>query len=294
MSQQSDEEMLVRNYLLGSLDEEGQEQVEELLLCDDSFAERMFTAQDNLIDEYVFDALPENERESFEKNFHFTDERRKKLLFAQTMKVYVDEHPDEQAFPIDGSHPAPPSWRNPLLFLQAHKALSAISLAGVVLLIFFTPKIVRWLTPPDQVALFEAQRASIERQIAEVNKHPADPRIETLRAYDLSLQPTVLRADSGIQPVILTEDIKLLNLKLALSQVKHDNYQALVSTVEGKELFAVNDLASEVDAGGATVLFKIPTEFLPTGDYQIQLRVRTADGKIENVRRYHFRVTNKR
>src|SRR5215213_8963501 len=122
MSQQSDEEVLMRNYLLGVIDEAEQEKVEERLLCDDDFAERLSTAQDNLIDDYVFGALSESERESFAKNFILTDERRKKMLLAQSIEFYVDEHYSPQAplRPDDSHHPSP-WWRNSLQLLQSYK-----------------------------------------------------------------------------------------------------------------------------------------------------------------------------
>lgn len=293
MSQQSDEELLMRNYLLGGLDEERQEQVEERLLSDDSFAEKLSEAQDNLIDDYVFDALSESERESFDKNFILTDERRKKMLFAQTIEIYVDEHYGQQPSPSDDSHLPSPGWRNPLQLLRSNKAWLAIP-AIVLLLFFLTPKIVRWLKSDDQVALVRARRASIERQIAELNQRPTDQSVQALPTYELALQPTLLREDGGIKQVTLTDDIKLLTLKLALSQGQHEKYRALVLTVEGDELFAVEGLTPETDVGVAVVLLKIPSEFLTTGDYQIQLRGVAAGGQPDNAVRYNFRVINQK
>lgn len=288
MSQQSDEEILIRSYLLGGLDEEVQEQVEERLLCDGVFAERVSAAQDNLIDDYVFDVLPEGERESFEKNFHLTDERRKKVLFAQAMEIYLDERHRPQPSPTDDAQPPPPWWKHPLLFLLSHKVWSAVCLAFVLLLLFMVPRSVDWLKSPEQVTSLRAQRANVERQVAEVNKRPADPRTQALASLELPLQPTILREGSGMKRVTLTGDIKLLNLKLALPQARQGNYRALVLTAEDEELFAVEGLTPEVDAGVATVLLKIPSEFIHTGDYQVQLRRDTAGD--DNVVRYYFRV----
>lgn len=294
MSRHRDEEVLMRNYLLGDLDEGTLEQIEERLLCDDNFAERLAAAQDHLIDDYVFDALSESERESFEKNFLFTDERRRKMIFAQALGTYVDERYGQQPLPLDDSHLPSPSWSKPLLFLRAHKAWSAFSLAILLLLVFLTPKIVRWFEPTDRGDFFRAQRANIERRVAEVNRRPTDPRIQALPAYELALQPALLRDEGGIKRVILTEDIKLLTLMLALPHVQHESYRALVLTVEGEELFAVDGLMPESGAGATAIPLKIPSEFLPTGDYQIQLRGAAADGRAEDATRYNFRIINRK
>ncbi|MDQ3802315.1 MAG: hypothetical protein M3416_00440 [Acidobacteriota bacterium] len=293
MSGPSDEEVLLRKYLLSDLDEASREQIEERLLRDDGFAERLSAAQDALIDQYVFDALSEGERESFDRNFIINGERRQKMLFAQALEIYVDEHYGPQPPPRDDSRPPPPSWRKPLPFLRAHKAWAAGS-AVVLLLLFLTPAALRWLRPPDQAALLREQRARIERQVAEFNKRPASQSIQALPAFELVLQPTLLREDGGLKRVTLADDIKLLTLRLALPQARHESYRALVLTVEGEELFAADGLKSEVDAGVATVVLNIPTEFLTTGDYQIQLRGYAADGRSAEAGRYNFRVISKK
>jgi hypothetical protein len=289
MSRRSEEEVLLRNYLLGGLDEATQEQVEERLLCDDDFAERLSAAQNALIDDYVFDALSDSERESYNKNFIVDDERRQKILFAQAMEIYVDEHDGPRPHPRADTRPQSTSWRNPLPFVQAHKAWVAAS-AVILLLLLLTPVMLMRLRPPDQAALLRERRASIERRIAEVNKRPASQSTQALPASELALQPTLLREDGGLKRVTLAGDIKLLTLKLALPQARHETYRALVLTVEGEELFAADGLTPEVDAGVAAVRLNLPAEFLATGDYQIQLRGVAAAGGVAEVGRYSFRV----
>lgn len=289
MSQQSDEEVLMRNYLLGVIDEAEQEKVEERLLCDDDFAERLSTAQDNLIDDYVFGALSESERESFAKNFIITNERHKKMLLAQSIEFYVDEHYGRQALLQPDDSPPPPSWwRNSLQLLQSYKMWLVVP-ALVILLFFLTPKIVRWLKP-DQAAPGRVQRENIERQIAELNKRPADQQPQGQSAYELALQPTMLREEGGIKRVTLTGDIKLLTLKLALPQAQQEKYDALTLTGEGEELFAIAGLTPQAEAGVAVVVLKIPTEFLTRGDYEIQLRGGASDSQPYSTVRYYFRV----
>jgi len=63
-----------------------------------------------------------------------------------------------------------------------------------------------------------------------------------------------------------------------------------VRTVEGGELFAVSGLKPKMGTGSAVFLLRIPTEFLPTGDYQIELQGISADSQTAEVARYNFRV----
>lgn len=296
MSQRSDEEELRRDYLLGELVEEQREEVEERLLLDDDFEERLSETQDALIDAYVFGTLPASQRESFDKNFVINDERREKLLFARALEIYVDR--PQQGEPRhdmgDGERlPPAPVWSKPWQFIRAHKAWAGVA-ALAVLLVWLAPATLKWFRPPAQVALVRERRANIERRVAEVNGRPADRSIQALPASELELQSTILREGGGLKRADLTDDLKLLKLRLALSQARHESYRALVLTVEGEELFAADGLASEVDAGGPAVRLNLPTEFIPAGDYQIQLWGRGADGGLTEVGRYSFRVVKKK
>lgn len=284
MNQQIDEEMMIRHYLLGGLDEGRQAQVDERLLCDDDFAERFYAAQDNLIDDYVFNLLIEEERASFEKNFIFTGERRQKLLFAQTMENYVSKnYPRPRGF----AHAASLWWRNLLPSLSKHKVWAATAFATGLLLIVFTLKLVGWFKPNAQDTLSQ-RRASIEHQLAELNTQPFNANAQALPTLELSLQPSLLREGDEMKKADLVQDLKLLSLKLWLPQVRYQNYRALVRTVEGNELFAIEALKPQ--AGAAEILLKIPTEFLPTDDYQIELKGVADNGQAEDVARYNFRV----
>jgi len=285
MSRRSEEQVLLRNYLLGDLDEVARERVEQRLLGDDDFAERLSEAEAALIDDYVFDALPAGERKSFDENFVTDEERRRKILFARTLEIYVEERHGPRPPAREDSRPEPPR-KNPLPFIQAHKTWSAVS-ALLILLLLASPALLWWLRPTDK-------RAVADRRMAEVNKRPFARSVQDLPALELALQDNLLREGGGMQRAVLADDIKLLTLKLAPPRKSYENYSARVLTVGDDELFAVDGLTPQVDAGVETIPLNIPAEFLPTDDYQIQLRGRDADGNPVEVGRYKFRVINEK
>jgi len=283
MNPQNDKERLRKDYLLGRLSDDMRDQVEERLLDDNDFVEKLSTTEDDLIDDYVFGALSASERKNFEENFVISDERRRKVQFAQSVGLYL-----ELADPQVPARPAP-WWEAPLQFLRSYKLWIAIPVLGLLLLLLIVPPVVRWIKPGDTTVVVQTNRALIEQQIAEFNKRSTDPG---LAAYDMDLESTpVLRDKGGIKRVTLSRNIKALNLKLALSSTSsHAKYRALVSTVEGVELFAVENLERESEAGTAVVHLKIPTEFFNTGDYQIQLGGIRPDGQSDSPVRYYFGV----
>jgi len=292
MIRQSDEEAIMRSYLLGDLDEARQEQVEERVLCDAAFADRLAAAQDNLIDDFVFNVLCESERESFQKNFVLNDERRNKLLIAHAFEEYVENAPERRRAIINDPRLASGLWRNILLLLQRHKLWVTFSLTAALLLLFLlAPKITRQLLPNKSAPPFVEQRASIERQIAELNRHPSLAANQA--TLELTLQPTLLREGGEIRKILLTAELEFVSLKLEIPRGRrYEVYDAMVRTVDGGELFAVSDLKAMDGTDSGLILLRIPSEFLPKADYQIELRGTVAGAPPVEIARFDFRVIN--
>jgi hypothetical protein len=289
MSQQSTEEALMRKYLLGDLDQGQQEQVEEQLFCDDGFNHRLSTAQDELINEYVAKMLPERERELFEKNFVLSDERREKLQFAHALDLYLEEHTSPQpAPPAQRRHPL--HWlKGKLTFTRRRWAWAALALALLIVLTVFIPGVFRWLTSGVP---WESTRASIERQLAELNKRTSKSAAGSLTAPELALQPLRLREDGEMKRVVFNGGEELLRLRLALPPERFESYYATTSVVGGGELFTVYNLRPEDGTNAGVIFLDILPKFLPTGDYQIELKGEAAGGRVVEVARYSFRVIN--
>lgn len=292
MSQQSTAEALLRKYLLGDLDQSRQEQVEEQLFCDDAFIERLSAAQDELINDYAANMLSEREHKLFEKNFVLSDERRNKIRFARALELYLE---DQTA--LQPASPAPPrrllSWlTGPVSFLLEHKGLAAGALATVLLIAILTPRVLRWLAPNTEVVSSDIRRASIEQQIAEFNKHPSRHAEGSQATPELALQPLRLREDSEMKRAVLSGDEELLRLRLMLPHESYENYRAITSLVGSGELFTIENLKPQDDMNARVILINVPPKFLPTGDYQIDLKGETAGGQVSDVIRYSFRVIN--
>src|SRR5437763_5449227 len=78
---------LVR-YLLHDLSAPERLELESYLFENDDFAEEIIAAEDELIDSYVAGQLSDRQKESFEKHFLQSEERRKKVVFAQGLMRY--------------------------------------------------------------------------------------------------------------------------------------------------------------------------------------------------------------
>ena len=84
MKANSGDRELLRQFLLGNCSEVEREQVEERLLTDDDYFEQFELVKEEVIDEYAEEEMSTEERESFERHFLTTPDRRLSLRIAQS------------------------------------------------------------------------------------------------------------------------------------------------------------------------------------------------------------------
>jgi hypothetical protein len=82
----------IRKYLLGDIKlEDERRKIEERLMLDDDFFEELLIEEEELIQDYVDEQLDTDERQSFEKHFLISEERRQKIIFAWALRRYINE-----------------------------------------------------------------------------------------------------------------------------------------------------------------------------------------------------------
>lgn len=103
---ETNEQEQLREYVLGKIGE-GDERsaVEERLMTDDYYFQKLAMVEEDLIQDYVDENLAPADRASFEKCFLVSAENRQKVKFARALRKYVDE-----------TNPAPESQRKPTFF----------------------------------------------------------------------------------------------------------------------------------------------------------------------------------
>lgn len=92
MLSNQDDQLTIRDYLLGRLDEDSCQDFEKQLLIDDKLFEELTASEDELVDQYLSGDLDKATALLFETFFLGTPERQKKLRFARALRRYNAEH----------------------------------------------------------------------------------------------------------------------------------------------------------------------------------------------------------
>src|SRR6185503_8468225 len=82
-------DVLLREFLLGSVDEDERERIEDVFLTDSQARERMLVVEQELIEEYLEGALTTADREKFLSRYAQTAEQRRKLRITKSIKDWA-------------------------------------------------------------------------------------------------------------------------------------------------------------------------------------------------------------
>lgn len=282
MKSNAAEQQTIREYLLGQLPSEQQSQFEERLLTDDDVFEELEIVEDELVDKYLHAELTDKDRRSFESHFMAAPEHREKLSFARAFRKSLTNRvglPDQAPVPAQPTEPrvggasgqeAPniresrgrKSWFE--FFGMRNPALGYATAAALVLIVVGISWVV-W------------KRSSALR----------DPG----RVHSVVLASGLTRGDAeGSNRVRVPTDTDTVRLQLVLTDNRYQSYEATLLGAEGSALTTQSNLTTAGGGDQRAVIFDVPANLVPPGDYRVKLNGITADGHTTGVGSYSFRV----
>jgi hypothetical protein len=292
-------------YLLGDLQGEDCERLDELSVTDDEFIERLSAAENDLVDAYVRGQLRSDARRDFESHYLATDVRRRKVEVARALQLAGAE-PEFTAARQDRRA----ANRRSMLWLPRMR-FGWVFMAAAVALCVTTA----WLAVENH-RLREQDRASLAANRAvEDQLRQLLGQLQTEQALQSS--PTPAEAESGPrnpgQPARLISSLFLLpptrgagtvpvatvnqtdrwlRLQLALESNDFSEYQVdLIELATNKRVWRSGPVKS-VDAHHRRALsFLLPLGDLKDQRYAAEVSgIAAADGHPEVVGSYVFRL----
>ena len=250
------EEDILRDYLLGAVSPDVRERVEARIFSEDSlFWERTCLAEDELIDDYVRNALDRDAALSFEQVFLSTEDRKRKLEFVRALKRYVDDESRSQ-------------WARPAKLLQQANALHSFAstpiwaMAAVVAVLSLVPAASWWFA---------------------VSRQPA--------VVSTSLSSGAVRSANQVQArVRIPPDSAIVRLRLETDVDESETYGVSLHEVAGDLIWSQNKLAPRRVDGRTEIVVSIPTDVLVNGDYYVRLYKGPAGKESVALDRFDFRV----
>src|SRR5215210_7329501 len=138
MSLNRNDQVIVRQYLLGQLTGESLNEFEHRLFTDDALLDEVLTSEDELIESSIANELGQDEAEWFAKYFLITPEREQKLRFRKTLQrvTKAEKHDRLLKRPLPQNLP----WRPPSWMSWAVTAIAAMIIIAATLQIVRSPQ----------------------------------------------------------------------------------------------------------------------------------------------------------
>lgn len=281
MKEEDFEEATLRRFLLGRLNEDERERVEERFTTDRDFRELALMVEAELVEEYLDGSLPESEEELFVKHLLSTPEQQRKIRIAGSLRSYLDAgEPAAHTLPgHDAREPAAVGGGISLNgFLFNRPALFAASLALLLALVFGSV----WLFG---VRRQRNQLAEVRRALEQLNRLPLPDG-----STGVFLSPLTVRG-GGAQNTLQPPNDAVAHLWLLLVKDEYQSYQVVFWKEDDAERFTLGGLRAEATPSGKAIPVRLPAGLLRPGTYVFTLNGVTADGLTEEVGEYDFRVT---
>jgi len=313
-------------YLLGELSETEEAQLEQQYLRDEALHQELLLAEDELIEAFLRNELPAEERRRFENHFLASPVRRERLETARAMLRAIDTEAPSLASDrrligssgLVGVISRLLAYRVPVTVLAATALLLGAGLALLAL---------RLQTAKEK---FRAERSSwlqqqedLKRQLTQSQGAPAagselphrrvpsseggrrsrhggstvanDPLPQQssspLHLASVVLVPGQTREAGELKRVVLSADSHLLLLYLVLPETANmRSYRAAIKTDEGRALWTQTNLPVSTIQQKRTATLLLESRLLKPGDYVVTLTGTNSAGQAQDLADYVLRV----
>jgi len=278
----------VRRFLLGEVDDDERQRIEGLFISDPEANEKILIAEEDLVEDYLEDALTPSDRRKFLAQYRSTPQQRRKLRIARSIKEYTEGEGAGQSVPVTEESSTSPRRRSFFSALRLKHRIWFIPLAAALAVAISAGVI--WLVDWNNRREESSRRQSIERELVELNV-PSSLRNGPPPAVSLLLPPVSLRSAAPPAKLTGTTSVNYIELRLLVSQKEeYLTYQAVLRRVGNSEQYAIHNLQAENKPDGHIVRLRIPAHLLTRGLYQVDLTGVGSGGKPEPTEEYTFAV----
>jgi hypothetical protein len=265
-----DDRYLTR-YLLGDLNSEEAERLDELGVADSEMALRLQQLENDLVDAYAGGAMRGPNLERFESFYLSTPLRREKVRFAQALRAATQS---ERVQPARRAW----EWQWPL---AAAAALMAVFSGW---LLFENQRLRR------QGEQLLADRSAAERQLNEVRGQLAARNRTIPRIIGFQMIPP-RRGIGGMPSVTVPPDTDYAAVQVELESSPYRSFHAELKTIPGREsVFSSRGLAARAGGGVLSISVSIPGLLLKPGVYLLEVSGLEGERAGELISSYPFRV----
>jgi hypothetical protein len=274
----SEQENQMKQYLLGRLSKDEEVEIERRYLADDTVFEDLLAIEEELRDAYAHHELSGPDREAFERRLLTLPRQKEKQQLANTFRQHL--------LNLDISPPpAHRKWELLVAVLKAHPRRISIPAVCAALVIVIVGV---WLGYRSMRPLMTG---SIPGQESQAPK-PGEVHEPQAITFTVTLLPGLARGREELRTVVIPAEASRVRFE-AQFEGDYPTYQAVLETVEGKQVWSESNLQPQKFPGGMRIFLDLSSSVLASGDYILTVRGLPPTGRAETVAEYTFRIANR-
>jgi hypothetical protein len=288
MQEVTDDDRMMRRFILDQLNAGERERIEEQFITDGVFNEKLLISEEDLIEDYLDNSLDDEERERFESIFRSSSEQSRKLAIARLIRTYAADEASSE--PIT-SEIAPAVWQNKqsVATTDRRQWVKLLVAAGILIALFVS----LWLLTRDSSRrqAVDLKHQALEKDLADLNSGSrSGMALPPNESMSVILPPLNTRS-SGLARISGTPGVSVVELWLLPTSLNYEKFKARIRRDGASERFDIFNLTLSDRPQGRAVRLRIPADLLEPGTYQIDLQAVAASGEPVSVGEYQFQVT---
>jgi len=265
----------LRQFLLGTVNEQERQRIESMFVTGALSNERVIAAEQQLIDDYLEDSLTPADKERFLAQYGNTPVQRRRLRIAKSIQEWA-------ANAADVSPPSPgavSTWSRLRENLRLKPAfvipIAALSIVVIIVAIV-------WLNSELKQ---RNRHLALEQELSRINA----PSTLTETPSQITLLPWSARSVETENQLTAPANAEFVALTLLWTQKeRYPSYKATIRKFADDEWFTIPNL--QPDNGGNSIRLKLPTSLLSRGLYQLYVSGVAPDGNTALTEEYKFQV----
>ena len=279
MKEEGATDALLRQFLLGRVEDEERQRIESLFITDSQMKDKVLAAEQKLIDDYLDDCLTKADKESFLLFHGDTAAQRRKLEIARSIQEWAVNRGGKTPIPAT----PPLSLWDRLRLPKKSILILPIAATAAVAIVFALVWVNNRGTERNREFL------AVQQELAQLNT-PSSLRDVPAEVH-LTLKPTVVRSVESQPELLSRPNIHIVELRLLWMQEKdYPSYQAVVRRAGDGQPYTLDNLTIEKD-GGKMIRIRVPARLLTRGNNQIELTGVAANGSKSSSEIYSFFVS---
>jgi len=271
------EHVLIRRYLLGELDEELREQLEQRVISDSSYKQEILITEGELLDEFVSGELSPEDRALFVRNFLASPAQRRKLETARALRAYAASHQNPDPPAVVGG-----GWlKNLFALFRSRNRFMQFTWATVMLLALLGSAALIY-------SIVSSQKQPNYNELVALNQ-PSSPVLDPgSSVVSAQLPPLLFRSGSDAKTISVTPETDKLQLLLPTAAGPPAKYRVTLKENGGARVFELPEVSTRQVGANSMLVLKIPVKMLTANEYVVETIENSSTA--ESVTVYPFRL----